>query len=139
MDGEGGCSSEDQKGVRLMVVRFREPDPQPPALVECLPDLPRTARVWALVLEDASFPLTIAGQGMLPEWPLAIERITPSIRILPDDTAFPDSAAAGELLCYCSRCGEWIDAQTRPIRCPSAAGDYWEYRYHPHCVGIDDL
>jgi len=132
MDGEGG----EAPGVRWMVVPLAEE--LPPALVAMFPNLPVTARVVGVLLEDESFPITLAGVGELPQWPQAIERITPSIRILPDDTAFPDSAAAGEVLCYCSRCGEWIDAETRPIRCPSAAGDYWEYRYHPHCVGLPE-
>lgn len=147
----------DDRGVRLMLVRMEPAIGVSPDLRAALPGLPPDTYLWGLILYSDAFPTTHAGHGALPEWPTAIEAdcgphaqagrqalqdldaadaTAAHFQILDTDVPFPDSPAAGELLCFCSRCREWIDEGLEVVRCPAADGRPWEYRYCPVCAEL---
>lgn len=60
-----------------------------------------------------------------------------NLKLEPTDVRFLDSPDAGDPDCFCSRCGEVIEERCAPpIRALPAGGRY-EYRFHPHCLGLE--
>lgn len=95
------------------------------------PWLPADVRAVALVIESKSFDDWIPAGGRV--MPHAAEPLGSLSIVEMDDVAFPDSPAAGDLFCTCSRCGRWMDNGERVFRLPFLDGSR-EFRFCRSCV-----